>query len=67
MTTLVLEFKKKHKMRIKHCIASFNWTQKHKRYVNESDIDDVFESIYTTATSYMQKSLEQDSGWIIQS
>ena len=54
-------------MRIKHCIASFNWTQKHKRYVNESDIDDVFESIYTTATSYMQKSLEQDSGWIIQS
>ena len=30
--------------------------------INESDIDDVFESIYTTNLSNMQKSLGKDSG-----
>ena len=33
----------------------------------ESDIDDVFQSIYTTVTSNMQKSLEKCSRWIIDS
>ena len=32
--------------------------------INESDIDDVFESIYTTIISNIQKSLGKGSGWI---
>ena len=32
-----------------------------------SDIDDVFESIYTTVISNKQKSLGKDLGWIIDS
>ena len=32
---------------------------------NESDIDDVFESIHTITISNIQKSLEKGSGWII--
>ena len=35
--------------------------------VNEGDIDDLFESICITIVSDIQKSLEQDSGWIIDS
>ena len=33
--------------------------------MNESDIDDVPESIYSTIISNMQKSLGKGSGWII--
>ena len=32
---------------------------------NESDIDDVFESIHTITISNIEKSLEKGSGWII--
>ena len=32
-----------------------------------SDIDDVFESIYTTVISSIQESLENYSGWIVNS
>ena len=34
---------------------------------NESDIDDVFESIYNIITSNIQKSLRKGTGWIIDS
>ena len=35
--------------------------------VNESDIDDIFESIYSTIISSLEKSLEIGSSWIIDS
>ena len=35
--------------------------------INESDIDDVLESIYSTIISNIQKSLEKGLGWIIDS
>ena len=35
--------------------------------INESDIDDAFQSIYTTIISNIQKSLGKGSGWIIDS
>ena len=35
--------------------------------ISESDIDDLFQSIYTTIISNMQKSLGKGSGWIIDS
>ena len=35
--------------------------------INESDIDDVFKSIYTTLISGMQAFLGKSSGWIIDS
>ena len=35
--------------------------------INESDIDDVFQSIYTTTIKSIQKSLGTGSGWIIDS
>ena len=35
--------------------------------INESDIDDVFQSIYTTIITNIQKSLGKGSGWIIDS
>ena len=34
---------------------------------NQSDIDDVFKSIYTTIISNIQKSFGKGSGWIIDS
>ena len=35
--------------------------------INESDIDDVFESTYTTVMSNIKKSLGKSSGWITDS
>ena len=35
--------------------------------INESDIDDVFQSIYSKKISKMQKSLGKRSGWVIDS
>ena len=35
--------------------------------INESNTDDVFESIYTTIISNIEKSLGKGSGWIIDS
>ena len=35
--------------------------------INESDIGDVFQSIYTAITTNMRKSLGKSSGWIIDS
>ena len=50
---------------IKHYTTLFIQTQKKKTIANESD--DVFESIYTTIILNISKSLEQGSGWIIDS
>ena len=38
-----------------------------KAIINESDINDAFESIYTTIISNIQKSLGEGSGWIMDS
>ena len=48
----------------KHNIVLFIGTQ---MIINESDIDDVFESIYRTIISNVQKSPGQGSSWIIDS
>ena len=66
MTTLVLVFKK---------IASKNKTNYDNSYssskaeiiIDESDTENVFKSIYTKIRKNIQKSLEKDSGWIIDS
>ena len=66
MTTLILEFKK---------IDNDNNTRFNTFYSNlkadtiigESDIDDVFESIYTTIISNIQTFLGKSTGWIIDS
>ena len=64
--TLVLEFKNiKSDNKIKY--DSFYSNSKAETFINESNIDDVFELIYTTITSNIQKSLGKGSGWIIDS
>ena len=52
---------------IKQSMILFIQTQKQKIVINESDIDDVFQSIYTTIISSIQKPLGKDSGLIIDS
>ena len=42
-------------------------SSKFETIINESDIDDAFESIYSTIISNIQKSLRKGSGWIIDS
>ena len=66
MKTLVLVFQKiqnedttKYGNFYSHSIA--------ETITNESDIGDVFQSIYTTIITNIQKSLGKDSGWIIDS
>ena len=66
MTTLVLMFKKiesKDKIKYDHFYSS----SKAEIIINESYIDDVFESIYTAIISNIQKSLGKCSSWIIDS
>ena len=46
---------------------SFYSSSKAKIIVDESDIDDVFQSIYTTIIKNIQKSLRKGSVWIIDS
>ena len=47
--------------------STFYSHSKAETIINESDIDDVFKSIYTTIISKIQKSLGKGSGWIIDS
>ena len=66
VTTLVSEFKKI------ECddetkYDTFYSNSKAEIIVNESDIDDVFQSIYSIIMSNIQKSLRKCSGWIIDS
>ena len=65
MTTLVLMFKKIESEDKTKCDTYSN--SKAEITVNESDINDVFQSIYTTVISNIQKSLGKGSGWIIDS
>ena len=66
VTILVLEFKKiESDDETKYTIFYSN--SKSETISSESDIDDVFEWIYTTVVSSIQKSLRKDSSWIIDS
>ena len=66
MTTLVLVFKKK-ESDDETKYDTFYSSSKVETIINESDIDDVFKSIYTTVTSNIQQSLGSGSRWIIDS
>ena len=48
-------------------MPQFIHSQKQKHFNNESEIDDVFESIYTTVIANLQNFLGKCSGWIIDS
>ena len=64
VTTLVVEFKKiESDDETKH--STFYSNSKAEAVVNESNIDDIFQSIYTTIMSNIQKSLEKGWEWII--
>ena len=66
MATLVLVFKKTEK-EDKAKYDNFYSSSKAEIIMNESDVDNVFQSIYTTVTKNIQKSLGKCSGWIIDS
>ena len=66
VTTLVLVFKKI-ESEDKTKYDTFYSHSKAEIIINESDIDDIFKSIYTTIISNTQKSLGKGSGWIIDS
>ena len=66
MKTLVLVFKKI-ESQDKTKYDNFYSSSKSEKISNESNIDDVFQSIYTIIISNIQKSLVKDSGWIIDS
>ena len=66
MTTLVVAFKKiESEDKTRH--DNFYSSSKAERVINESDIVDVFQSIYAAIISNIQKSSEKVSGWIIDS
>ena len=66
VTTLVLVFKKiENEDKTKY--VNFYLSSKAEIIINESDIDDVFQSIYTTIITSRQKSLGKGSDWIIDS
>ena len=63
VTTLVLVFKKiENKDKTK--LENFYSNSKAEIIINESDIDNVFQSFYTTIITNIQKSLGEGSGWI---
>ena len=61
MTTLVLVFKKI-ESKDKTKFENFYSISKAESIINESDIDDVFQSICTTIITNIQKSLGKGSG-----
>ena len=63
MTTLVLMFKKV-ESEDKTKYDNFYSSSKAGEIINENDIDDLFQSIYTTIITSTQKSLGKDSDWI---
>ena len=66
MTTLVLAFKKiESKYKTKYDI--FYSSSKAEIIMNDSNIDDVVQSIYAIFISNIQKSLGIDSGWMTDS
>ena len=66
ITILVLVFKSIER-EDKTTYGNFCSSSKAEIIINESDIDDVFQSIYTTIIRNMQKSLGKSSYWIIDS
>ena len=52
-------------MKIKQSMTNFYLSLKAEIIINKSDIDDVFQSIYTTIITNVQKYLRKGSGWII--
>ena len=62
--TLVLVFQKI-ESQDKTNYDNFYSSSKAEIVINESDIDDMFKSIYTTIITSIQKSLRKGSGWII--
>ena len=66
MTTLVLVFKKI-ESEDKTKYDTFYSTSEAEIIINEGDIDDVFQSIYTTNIPNIEKSLGKSSGRIIDS
>ena len=66
ITILVLVFKRIER-EDKTTYGNFCSSSKTEIIINESDIDDVFQSIYTTIIRNMQKSLGKSSYWIIDS
>ena len=64
VTALVLVFKKT-ECEDKTKYDTFCLHSKGETIIHENDIDDVFQSIYTTIISNIQKSLGKSSGWII--
>ena len=66
MTTLILEFKKI-QSNDKTLYRTFYSNSKADTIVNEGEINDVFESIYSTIILNIQKCLRQDMGWITDS
>ena len=66
VTTLVFMFEKI-ESEDKTKYDNFYSSTKAEIIINESDIDDVFQSIYTTIITNIQKSLGKGSGWIINS
>ena len=63
MATIVL-VSKKTESEDKTKYDTFHSSSKAEIIINESDTDDVFQSIYTTIISNIQKSLGKDSRWI---
>ena len=66
MTTLGLAFKKI-ESEDKTKYDTFYSHSKAEIIINESDIDDVFQSVYTTLIPNIEKSLGKGSDWIIDS
>ena len=64
MTTLVLVFKNI-ESEDKTKYDNFYSSSKAEIIINENDVDDVLQSIYTPITTKIQKSLGKDSSWII--
>ena len=66
MTTLALEFKQiENNHKAKYDIFYLN--SKAETIINQNDIDGVFESVYTTIISNIQKSIRKGLGWIVDS
>ena len=64
VTTLVLVYKKiENEAKTKY--GNFYSSSKTEIITNESDIDDVFQSIHTILTWNIQKSLGKGSGWLL--
>ena len=63
MTALALVLKKM-ESKDKTNYDNFYLSSKAEIIINERDIDDVFQSIYATIITNIEKSLGKDSGWI---